>query len=160
MHTQTILSFFSADNRRLDDLFHRFQQLGWTDRAAACDVFEQFKAGLELHILWEEDVLFPVFEEKMALDGSGPTPMMRREHRDICQLLTSIQQTLAGLNADPDATELALAQLWRPHQEKEQLILYPTLDHMLTPKERLDVFAVMRHIERETAAGPCEAASA
>jgi regulator of cell morphogenesis and NO signaling len=42
--------------------------------------FEEFKAGLEQHIVWEEEILFPSFEQKFGLPG-GPTEVMRWEHR-------------------------------------------------------------------------------
>ena len=64
-----ILEFFANDHERLDDLFRQFQELRNSDVFKAEDVFREFKQGLQRHIVWEEEILFPVFEEKTGIIG-------------------------------------------------------------------------------------------
>ena len=81
----TITAFFEQDHDRLDELFKTFQQLKRSDFAKAKDAFKGFKFGLQRHIVWEEDLLFSLWEKKTGMTESGPTPAMRNEHRQIGQ---------------------------------------------------------------------------
>ena len=60
----TISAFYEQDHDRLDDLFKTFQQFKRSDVAKAKEAFQGFKLGLQRHIVWEEDLLFPLWEEK------------------------------------------------------------------------------------------------
>ena len=84
---KTIREFFEQDHDRLDDLFKTFQQLKRSDFPKAEQAFKEFKVGLQRHIVWEEDLLFSLWEEKTGMSDSGPTPVMRNEHRQIGQQL-------------------------------------------------------------------------
>ncbi len=65
---KTISQFFEQDHDRLDELFKTFQQLKRSDFAKAKEAFKEFKFGLQRHIVWEEDQLFPLWEEKEEND--------------------------------------------------------------------------------------------
>jgi len=58
---KTIREFYEKDHNRLDELFKTFQQLKRSHPPKAKGVFEEFKFGLERHIVWEEDLLFPLW---------------------------------------------------------------------------------------------------
>ena len=83
MNEQSVSIYYGQDHDRLDDLFTKHQQLKRTDFAKAKEYFKEFKFGLQRHIVWEEDILFPLFEEKTGMRGGGPTAVMRMEHRII-----------------------------------------------------------------------------
>ena len=62
MPERTISSMFDEDHDRLDELFKSFHRLKRTDLANAQQAFVDFKTGLQRHMVWEEDVLFPLWE--------------------------------------------------------------------------------------------------
>ena len=57
----TISDFMSRDHDRLDVIFTEFQKEQATEKAK--DLFSRFDEGLRTHIAWEEQILFPLFEE-------------------------------------------------------------------------------------------------
>jgi len=104
--------------------------------------FQEFKAGLERHIVWEEEILFSVFENKTGMTG-GPTQVMRWEHQQIRGFLEAIAGKLA---AGTDATgddEAGLLAVLGPHNHKEENILYPMIDQVNDGAERTKIFAEM-----------------
>ena len=93
---KTITAFFEQDHDRLDELFKTFQQLKRSDFAKAKEAFKEFKVGLQRHIVWEEDLLFPLWEKKTGRSEEGPTVVMRAEHRQIGQQLEAIHTQSGG----------------------------------------------------------------
>ena len=72
-----VSEFFGQDHDRLDELFKTFQKFKRSDFAKAKEAFKEFKFGLQRHIVWEEDILFPLWEEKTGVSDGGPTFVMR-----------------------------------------------------------------------------------
>jgi regulator of cell morphogenesis and NO signaling len=72
MQTQSINRYYTEDHQRLDNLFHEFTNLKGSDRQAVKKSFGEFKAGLERHIVWGEEILFPAFEKKFGHSQGGP----------------------------------------------------------------------------------------
>jgi regulator of cell morphogenesis and NO signaling len=145
----TITGFFEQDHDRLDELFKTFQQSKRSDFPKAKEAFKEFKFGLQRHIVWEEDLLFPIWEQKTGMSDSGPTPVMRNEHRRIGQQLEAIHQKVADLNPDCDQEEQALLDLLGSHNRKEERALYPAIDKVTSPEERETVFRSMKNIPEE-----------
>ncbi|HLZ33903.1 MAG TPA: hemerythrin domain-containing protein [Nitrospira sp.] len=145
----TISSFFEQDHDRLDALFQSFQTLKRHDFAKAKEAFREFKFGLQRHIVWEEDLLFPLWEEKTGMSESGPTCVMRNEHRLIGEQLEAIHDKVAEQNPDSDQEEAALQNLLGSHNMKEERVLYPSIDQVLSEEERQTVFRNMKDIPEE-----------
>jgi len=146
---QSISGFFEEDHDHLDALFQSFQTLKRHDFAKAKEAFKQFKFGLQRHIVWEEDLLFPLWEEKTGMSESGPTFVMRAEHRQIGEQLEAIHQKVADQNPDSDQEELALLNLLGYHNLKEERVLYPAIDQVTTQEERDAVYRKMEQIPEE-----------
>ena len=146
---KTIAEFFEQDHDRLDELFKTFQQSKGSDFPKAKEAFKEFKIGLQRHIVWEEDLLFPIWEQKTGMSDSGPTPVMRNEHRQIGQQLEAIHQKVANQNPDSDQEEQALLDLLGSHNRKEERALYPAIDKVTSPEERETVFRSMKNIPEE-----------
>ena len=142
MSDQTISDHYSRDHDRLDELFHRFQTLKSSDRASAVQAFQEFHAGLERHIVWEEEILFPAFETKTGMTG-GPTQVMRWEHEQIRGFLKAIADKLAAGTDDTGDDEAGLLAVLRPHNHKEENILYPMIDQVTDGGARTQIFAEM-----------------
>ena len=86
---------------------------------------------LETHFTSEEQVLFPAFEGATGMT-SGPTEMMRGEHRQMRDLLAQMQGALAARDGDTfDGAAQTLLILMQQHNMKEENILYPMCDNVL-----------------------------
>jgi len=146
---KTISEFYEQDHDRLDELFKTFQQLKRSDFPRAKEAFKTFKFGLQRHIVWEEDVLFPLWEEKTGISEGGPTFVMRAEHRQIGQQLEAIHGKVADQNPDSDQEEQTLLALLGSHNMKEERVLYPAIDQLASAEERATVFQNMKNIPEE-----------
>jgi regulator of cell morphogenesis and NO signaling len=146
---KAITEFFEQDHDRLDELFKTFQQLKRSDFPKAKEAFKGFKVGLQRHIVWEEDLLFSLWEKKTGMSDSGPTPAMRNEHRQIGQQLEAIHRKVANRNMDSDQEEQALLNLLGSHNRKEERALYPAIDQVTSAEEREAVFLNMNNIPEE-----------
>ena len=71
-----------SDHKRLDDLFEMFQERKDTDQGEARRNFCPFRRGLFTHITWEEEILFPIFEERTGMKDNGRTLVMRAAQPD------------------------------------------------------------------------------
>ncbi len=143
---KTISAFYEQDHDRLDELFSTFQMLKRSDAAQAKHTFKEFKVGLQRHIVWEEDLLFPLWEEKTGMREGGPTFAMREEHRRIGALLDSLHEKVANENPDSHDDEQALLTLLGTHNLKEERVLYPGIDQVTTEQEREQVFRNMAEL--------------
>ncbi|MEC4890260.1 MAG: hemerythrin domain-containing protein [Nitrospira sp.] len=146
---QTISAFFEQDHDRLDELFKTFQKLKRSDFPKAKEAFKEFKFGLQRHIVWEEDLLFPLWEEKTGMSEGGPTFVMRNEHRQIGQQLDAIHDKVAEQNPESDQEEQGLLSLLGAHNMKEERVLYPSIDQVTSAEERAIVFQNMKTIPED-----------
>ncbi len=143
MADPTISHYYAADHDRLDELFGRFQSSKQSDRTVARHLFAEFKVGLERHIAWEEDLLFPLFEAHTGMHAAGPTAVMRDEHRQIKHFLALIDGKLQQADGATDDDEAGLLEILAAHNSKEEYILYPAIDQQLSVSERDGVFVRM-----------------
>lgn len=140
---RNITSFYGADHDRLDELMKQFRKLKRVDLDRAGHLYREFKAGLERHIVWEEEILFPLFEEKTGMRGAGPTVVMRMDHLQIKAILQKIHDKIAAGDPECDEAEELLLSVLTAHNRKEEEILYPLIDSVSSPEEREDVFRKM-----------------
>ena len=146
---KTIAEFYEQDHDRLDALFKTFQQLKRSDFPKAKEAFTAFKIGLQRHIVWEEDLLFPLWEKETGITEGGATSVMRAEHRQIEQQLEAIHQKVTEQSPDSDQEEEALLNLLGSHNMKEERVLYPGIDRVTSAEERETVFQNMKNIPEE-----------
>jgi iron-sulfur cluster repair protein YtfE (RIC family) len=128
----TIAGFLTDDHRHCDDVFVAAEQLAaqgrWEEAQLRCG---EFAGAIERHFAREEDLLFPAFEAATGMT-TGPTAVMRMEHRQIRQMLASLQEALARRDRNDclGITETLLL-LMQQHNAKEENILYPMSDRTL-----------------------------
>ena len=146
MPERTISTMFDEDHERLDALFKSFQTLKRTDFPKAKSAFLEFKAGLQRHVVWEEGVLFPLWERKSGMTGGGPTIVMRSEHREIGEWLEAIHRKIQAQNPDTEREEETLLDLLDRHNMSEEEVLYPEMDRMISAEERETAFRAMEQI--------------
>ncbi len=147
--TQSVQTSFGEDHDRLDGLFSEYRALKRVDHARAKENFKQFKFGLQRHIVWEEQILFRLFERKTGMFDSGPTAVMRSEHRRIGERLEAIHQKVRVADPDTEREEQELLELLTAHNQKEEAVLYPMLDRLATPEEMAEMFKAMAAVPEE-----------
>lgn len=101
------------------------------DWAAGEKAFALLLNQLEAHFTTEEELLFPAFESATGMT-SGPTEVMRGEHRQMRDLLTQMGGALAARDNDAfGGIAETLLILMQQHNMKEENILYPMCDNAL-----------------------------
>jgi uncharacterized protein (DUF2249 family) len=126
----TVEALLGGDHDRLDAILAEVrglaQRAAWAEAAAR---FNAFRVGLQGHIRAEDQLLFPAFERLAGMGPqAGPTAVMRAEHREIEACLEAIATALAA--GTPPDLEGLLAVLV-DHNEKEEMVIYPTVDRLL-----------------------------
>jgi uncharacterized protein (DUF2249 family) len=131
-----VMEALAWDHDRLEALEKRtFERLAAGDKPGAELAWSDFTVGLKRHIRFEEGILFPAFEERLGFSqGSGPTAVMRFEHRGIEALIDAIGRALGG-NGDATQLRSELRGLLGGHNLKEERVLYPGTDRALAPEE-------------------------
>jgi iron-sulfur cluster repair protein YtfE (RIC family) len=146
----TVQASYGEDHDRLDGLMASYRQWKHTDFGRAREAFKEFNKGLKRHILWEESILFPLFEEKTGMRALGPTVVMRAEHRDIGRWLEALHDKVRRHDVATEPEEDALCRTLLAHNQKEENVLYPALDRMLTVEEKAAVFKKMEELPEES----------
>ena len=141
--TRAVNEALSWDHDRLDELEARaFAARATGDLALAKEVYSAFAFGLRRHIRFEEEILFPEFENRTGFPSHmGPTAVMRDEHREILSCLERIEAGIGVAGSNVDSPRHALHAVLGNHNLKEENIVYPGTDHALTPAERDDLVA-------------------
>ena len=119
------------------------QMLSAADMSRAAGRFDEAKAtygafalGLRRHIGFEEQLLFPEYEKRSGFPAdAGPTAMMRFEHREIESLLQAIEGAIGDPKANADALRADLHEVLAGHNVKEERILYPGADRLMSRDE-------------------------
>jgi|SRR5579885_3507665 len=149
MEERALSEYFEQDHGRLDSLFRSYQALKRSDFPKAKEAFKQFRFGLQRHIVWEEELLFPVWEQKTGLAEGGPTSVMRMEHRQIGRWLEAIHDRVRAQDLESDEAEERLIAVLESHNRKEERILYPAIDQALDEEERASIYTAMLEMPRE-----------
>jgi regulator of cell morphogenesis and NO signaling len=144
----SVKTYFEKDHDRLDELFRQYLNLNQADYPKAKKCFKEFKFGLQGHIVWEEEILFPLLERKMG-STLGPTQVMRMEHRQIHDSLESIHKKVQEQNPDSDQEEQMLLAVLSAHNQKEENILYPAIDRSMSDADRAQVFNAMKNVPED-----------
>lgn len=120
-------------HKHCDEIFADAEDAcGSGDWATGEQAFVRLRNELETHFGSEEEVLFPAFEQATGMT-SGPTEVMRGEHRQMRDLLAQMQGALSARDSDAfgGAAETLLI-LMQQHNMKEENILYPMCDSALS----------------------------
>ena len=142
----TISDYLSWDHDRLDALLGSARN--WVEEGnwvQVWRVYAEFERGLNRHIRLEEEVLFPVFEERTG--NTGPTTVMREEHKRIHGVLAVLRAAADRADAAGFRSGVAALDAVLPaHNEKEEQVLYPTADRVLLDRERAALAARLQAV--------------
>jgi uncharacterized protein (DUF2249 family)/hemerythrin-like domain-containing protein len=136
----------SWDHDRLEELeAAAFAARGRGEYAEAASLFSQFAFGLRRHIGFEDGLLFPEFEQRSGISpNEGPTAVLRAEHRRIEGFLSEIEQRMGDPAADLSELRADLERVLSDHNVKEEMVLYPGTDRLMSDGERDEL---VRHIQ-------------
>jgi iron-sulfur cluster repair protein YtfE (RIC family) len=149
MNELTVQAPFTDDHDRLDHLLDTYRRLKRTDFPRAKEAFREFKFGLQRHIIWEESILFPLFEDKTGIRDGGPTAAMRAEHREIGRCLEALHDKVRAHDLESDREEQVLFETLFAHNHKEENVLYPAIDQLLSAEEKAAAFRKMEELPEE-----------
>lgn len=135
----SISAVFEPEHRWLDARFEQFWQ-GLARGEFKAEPFEEAARVLHRHIYLEEEILFPEVE---ARGVEGPTAVMAQEHGEIWRLLDEIRDLARQDPLDKRLAQAfaALRNVLEEHNFKEEQILYPASDRLLSQDDRARVLA-------------------
>jgi len=149
-------------HKQLDKLFLEHQRaLLRLDLNRAAALLETYEAGLLAHIRDEEDLMIPLYHERVEAPVGGTVEIFLGEHDKLRQFLALFKQELVKLETVEDRERGVLflidsqhlfKRLLVHHDNRERKMLYPLLDQVTTADEREAVFASLNLPSRETMA--------
>jgi DUF438 domain-containing protein len=129
---KTIAEFMAAHHKHCDDEFAVAEEHSINGKwDSATTEFADFNKEMALHFRREEDILFPALA---AVGGpAGPVQVMLMEHNQIRGLLAQMTAAVAEKNSKKyGGLSETLLMVMQQHNYKEENILYPIMDHMLS----------------------------
>lgn len=130
---EPINDYMMNDHREVDAIFERARSAAasadWTtvERDG-----EMFLRRIEQHIVMEETVLFPAFDEASGMSGAGPSQMMCSEHALMRPMFAQMR---AAAQSHDMAQYLQAAnsvhEILQQHNMKEEQMMYPMADQAL-----------------------------
>lgn len=132
---ESLSATLTEDHHRCDELFARAEaRVSQADWVQADRDFSEFFQAQEHHFGFEEQELFPAFEEATG-NRRGPTLVMRLEHEQMRTLFRDMQERLrhqdTGGYLGQSETLLILMQ---QHNMKEEHMLYHMAEQALGDK--------------------------
>ena len=154
-------------HRRLDESFLDHQRaLMRLDLDYAESLLGQYEAELLAHIRDEEELMLPLYRERVSAPVGGAAEIFVGEHEKLRQFLILFREYIAKIRTMNDRERGALflidsqhlfKRLLVHHDTRERKMLYPLLDQVTTEAERVDLFAKLElkaQNDRQTAAAP------
>ena len=129
---KTIADFMTHDHKACDNEFADAEQAVFDgDWAKTETSFNAFRSHMAHHFRMEENALFPTL---LSAGGpSGPVQMMLMEHVQMNELIGDMATALADKDADKyNGLSETLLIVMQQHNHKEENILYPISDHILS----------------------------
>lgn len=121
---------------------------GKTDKDAVKKFLDFTQSFAEPHHHKEENVLFPKLEEKGIPREGGPIGMMLLEHETKRGFVKNLREALEnGDEAKIKENALSIVNLMRDHIYKENNILYPCAEDVLSEEEMNEMGAKCSEIK-------------
>jgi regulator of cell morphogenesis and NO signaling len=144
MNTLSVSQFFGQDHAQLKAYFVKFQELKTVNYPQAKENFKHFKFGLQRHIIWQEEFLFPLFEK---LTGLKSQPF-HNAHRSLEDALDLLHKKVQKSDPNSDEQEKVLLDIYDANGKEEEQ-LYETIDQKVSPLELVTLFKQMQDVPAE-----------
>ena len=138
-------------HRELDELFFQHQRALMRieiDRAET--LLAEYSRNLLAHMQDEEEVMLPIYEERVKAPVGGAVDIFRTEHEKLRQFLALFAEEIKKIRKVDDMERGVLflidsqhlfKRLLVHHDAREKKMLYPLLDQVTTYTERQEMFA-------------------
>lgn len=126
----------SKDHERLDKIFSEFKNSEHEDIENAPKLLIEFKEGIERHIRWEEEILFPLVESKLNEKDPAIIKELLVQHKRIKEDVDDLYAYVNGGKATNKVVENDLGQLLIYHDKMEEEGIYPWIDEFVDEKNR------------------------
>jgi iron-sulfur cluster repair protein YtfE (RIC family) len=138
-------------HNELDAMFFAHQAaLLYFEFEQALSLLKQYENALLTHMRDEEEVLFPVYEERAEIVKGGKIQFFLDEHYKMSKYVELLKDEIAILPNEPN-TEAKLIwifdresfykRLCDHHDKRETDILYPELDRVTTAAEKSELLS-------------------
>jgi hemerythrin-like domain-containing protein len=138
-------------HNRLDELFYEHQRaLLKLDLAQASRMLQTYETELLAHIHDEEDLMMPLYRDRVKAPLGGAAEIFLGEHDKLRQFLGLFKEELVKFETVEDLERGVLflidsqhlfKRLLVHHDSRERKILYPLLNDATTEQEREVLFA-------------------
>jgi iron-sulfur cluster repair protein YtfE (RIC family) len=138
-------------HKELDHLFLAHQRaLLRLDVKRAATLLDDYEAELLAHIRDEEEVMIPLYRERVEAPVGGAAEIFLSDHEKLRHYLVLFKAELVKLEAAKDLEKEVLflldsqhlfKRLLAHHDTRETKMLYPLLDQATTESERQSLFA-------------------
>lgn len=143
-------------HEHLSELFLLHQEaLLALDIELALARLNQYEPELRAHMRVEEELLLPVYARAGRIQG-GPIEFYTGEHRKMLEFLARFNETLEQLRNNPQNLRREIIELFdaqavfkhlaEHHDQREENILYPTLDKVTSKEERSALLSRCREL--------------
>ena len=133
-----VLKIMDKEHGDLETLFDEILTHIKKNSDQSIELFSKFNRNLRKHFQWEENILFPLFEERAGLPGADTTFVLRNEHNLIKSMFIKRIEVLLNEKKYSDIKILliGLEEMLRMHRNIETDIFYPWFDDSLGMAEK------------------------
>ena len=141
-------------HRQLDKLFFEHQRaLMRLDLDAAARALANYESGLLAHIADEEELMLPIYRERVQPPVGGAPEIFLGEHEKLRQYLSLFKQEMAKLLLDDNLEKGVLflidsqhifKRLLVHHDRREKKILYALLNDCTVASEREALLSALK----------------
>lgn len=131
----TIKDFMTHDHERLEQILRDFLKARDQNDHRARELFHEFRSGVEKHMAWEEEILFPAIERRTGMHLPGPAVLVQSQHEQIKLLFKELSAQIDNEGGNEETLK-ALIDLLALHNREEERILYPWIDVSLGKEDR------------------------
>ncbi len=143
-----------ALHRQLDELFFQHQRaLMRLDLDAAAQALANYEIGLLAHIADEEELMLPIYRERMQPPVGGAAEIFIGEHEKLRQYLSLFKQEMVKLRREDDLergvlflidSQHVFKRLLVHHDTRERNFLYPLLDKCTGDREKETLLSALK----------------
>ena len=132
-----ILRLMDKDHAQIETLFTKIKKLLENKDPASINLFNQFHQALQKHFIWEENILFPPYEEKNDLSGKDTIFVLRSEHKQMrIMFIHKIEKLIkTSRYKDLEPVIIGLDEMLTMHKQMEVDIFYPWFNEILSTRE-------------------------
>lgn len=144
-----LVAFFKEDHRRVVARFDQYRSLKRVNFKKAKLFFNQFQKELGQHIVDEQTVLFPLLQSLLGEEEREPIHSFEYEHRQVENLVTRLASLLERGYPTSDDEDQKFLSVFEFNYLKEEILLYPTIDRLISDEKRREILERLRANAKE-----------